>query len=213
MKKVILIFLAIVIFDVPAISQDINFEKFISYFPDKELPYIINNFSNNSGNNIPDSFALKYLCGGDSSLLTFENVGINQETREVVYRHIEPYQYKAYVKYKNENYHLLIYDGYVQDGFHEFTTVINIGLFSDDGLLLDEMPFYIFDDTGKLEEQTAQIHTDYKIEVIQKKYIKNEKGKFTNSYNKIITTYAIDKKTGKFKEISKNKIFVNNSNK
>lgn len=213
MKKIVLLIFAMAISILLLHAQNDGFKEFVSYFPDKSLPYVKNNFSSDKSNNIPATFALRYLCNGDSSLLVFENVGINQETHEVVYRNIEPYQYKAYANFEVDYFYLLIYDDYLKDGYHEFTSVINVGLFSEEGTLLDEMPFYIFDDRGKLKEQTSQITLNYELQIIQKEYIKNEKGRFTSSYNEITTTYIVDKSCGKFKEVSKDKVLINNTKK
>ncbi len=192
-------------------AQNADFGDFISYFPEKQLPYLKNNFTKDITKLIPANLALKYLCGNDSSFLTFNVVGRNQETLEVKYHKLKPFDYRGYAKIRSSNYILLVYDGYTDDGYHEFTTIIKLGLYSNKGQFLDEMLFYVFDDTGKLKEQTANITNDYKIQIFQKDYIKNEKGRYTSSYYRVTTTYDIDNISNKFKEISSTKELLDKS--
>jgi hypothetical protein len=211
MKKIILLMISITLVGACSDAQNGNFKDFSSYFQDGQLPFVIDNFNIPKGKIVPSYLALTYICKGDSSLLTFENIGINQDTREVVYKKQVPYQYKAYVKYQLGNYYIFIYDGYVKDGYHEFTSIINIGLYNQRGSLLDLMPFYIFDDTGKLKEQTGHIQNDFRILIKKKEYIKNEKGVFTHSYKEITETYEVEKNIGKFIKTGESVMVVDKS--
>ena len=76
--------------------QELSFGEFKSYFPNRDLPLIFDNYSDKNGEIIPSELALTFICKGDSSLLTFENIGINQETQEVVYKEVKPYNYNGY---------------------------------------------------------------------------------------------------------------------
>jgi hypothetical protein len=198
MKKLVLLIATILCLGSCSNGQEKSFKSFISYFSIMPLPFTVDNFSEHKGELVPPDLAFLYLCKGDSSLLTFESVGINHDTQEVVYRKLKSYEYKAYARIQIENYYLLIYDGYVTDGYHEFTKVIDIGVFRADGELISEMPFYVFDDMGKLEEQSGTITEDFQILIKKKVYFKNEKGVFTRSYKEITETYEIEKRTGKF---------------
>ena len=198
MKKLMFLVVIGALGGVLAVTQITRFTKFLSYFPSVPIPVTFDNFSTKNGEVIPSELALEFICLGDSSLLTYENIGRNQETQKIVYKELKLYKYKGYAKFQVDNYFFLIYDGYVKDGEHEFTKVINIGLFSDKGVLLDEMPFYIFDDTGKLKELTGEINIDYEIIIKSRDYDKNEKGVFKLSYKEINDTYEINKGEGKF---------------
>ena len=80
-----------------------------------------------------------------------------------------------------------------------------------DGALINEMPFYIFDDTGKLKEQSGTITEDYQIHIKKIEYLKNEKGVFTHSYKRITLTYEIDGSTGDFLKINEDVVVVDKS--
>jgi hypothetical protein len=187
-------------------GQETKFEKFTSYFPQKNLPY---NFENKGCEKIPPELSLPFLCNNDSTLLAWKNVGVDQETSEVVYKILEPYQYKGYAKIKVNDLYLLIYNEYNKDGLNEFTLICNIGIYSNDGVLFDELPFYIYDETGKYIPQVGSITDDYKIIIKKTKNIKNAKGIYTKSYEEITEIYEIDSDSNKFFMSDRNVIIVN----
>jgi hypothetical protein len=208
MKRINLLMLWITFLGGCSVAQNGNFNDFSAFFQKAQFPLVVDNYTIPEGQIVPSNLALNYICKGDSSMLTFENIGTNQDTHEIVYKELVPYQYKAYFKFKVEDLYLLIYDGYVKDGYHEFTSIINIGVYDRQGSLLDVMPFYIFDDTGNLKEQTGLITLDQKILIIKKEYLKNEKGIFTRVYKEITETYEVEKSSGKFLKADESVIVV-----
>ncbi|MBV6641903.1 MAG: hypothetical protein KI791_14360 [Cyclobacteriaceae bacterium] len=198
MKKSAVIIISISLFSVCEVT---SFDQFVSYFPSKGVPFSLDNYNTSDGKAIPSKLAFEYICKGDSSMLTFINTGQNQETQKIIYSESSPYEYKAYAKFKVDKYYFLIYDGYVDDGLHEFTKVINVGLFSNNGVFLDEMPFYVFDDSGKLNEHKGQITPSHEIIIEIRDYERNERGAFLNSYKEKSEVFEIDEQTGQFVKI------------
>jgi len=209
MKKRLLLVTAISI-SLSAYCQKNDFEKFISYFSTKNCPY---EFKHADNKEIPENYALAYLCNNDSSLLTWKSIGMDQESSEVIYEKLELYQYKGYAKFELKNFYMLIYNEYNVDGLNEFTSICNIGIFSKEGDLIDELPFYIYDETGKYTNQTGSIIDDCKIQIEKKEFVKNNKGIYTRSYRNIILTYKINEDSGKFMKINEEVEFVDKSKK
>ena len=209
MRKLAAIIVSLSLIAFFSVCEVTSFAQFVSYFPSKEVPFSLDNYNTSDGKVIPSTLAFEYLCKGDSALLTFITTTRNQETKKIIYSESRSYEYKAYAKFKIDKYYILIYDGYVNDGFHDFTKVINVGLFSDEGLFLDEMPFYVFDDRGILNEYTGLFTPNHEIIIKSRDYKKNEKGVFLSSYEERSDVFKIDEQTGQFVKL---KEIISNAN-
>ncbi|ALO13805.1 hypothetical protein L21SP5_00123 [Salinivirga cyanobacteriivorans] len=195
--KHLLLLISLVFNFLGGFCQENSFQEFIRVFPKKELPYTKDNFSSDDYAIIPSELAYEYVCKEDSSKLYYERVGVNQETLEVVYRDTVPFKYRAFNKVLVDNYYLLVYDEYTEDGSHEFTTIVKIGLFKE-GKLCDEMQFYVFDDTGNLQEQSGVVTPNFNIKIKRKIYDKGKNGVFKLSYTLVTKIYKINTEKGEF---------------
>jgi len=141
MKKFILCIIVVIPFQLK--SQNL-FNEFLKYFSGDTLPYSIGEKSQR----LVDKYVLKYICNGDSSCLEYEYMGINGDTREVVYIEKYEYEYNAYLKVDYNKTILLVYTGYVKCKDPEFTGRIMVGLFGKDGEKMDEMEFHVVNNEG-----------------------------------------------------------------
>ena len=177
-------------------KNDANFESFKQYFEP-----VIDSFSlpeNFIWNEISTEMALRFICQDDSSKLYWEDVGVDYDTDKVIYREKKEYKYKAFSRLEMRNHTLLIIDEYDSTGRNEFTFSVNIYIYDNKGKQLSSKPFYIFDDTGKLNEISSTLYDKGKFITSKRIYQRDEKGRKLNQYDDIMEEFLFKDELGKF---------------
>jgi|GEM_PF-3894715 len=198
MKKFILCIIVVIPFQLK--SQNL-FNEFLKYFSGDTLPYSIGEKSQR----LVDKYVLKYICNGDSSCLEYEYMGINGDTREVVYIEKYEYEYNAYLKVDYNKTILLVYTGYVKCKDPEFTGRIMVGLFGKDGEKMDEMEFHVVNNEGveNLIDKRGTILEDKSIEITALNY------EWVNRKPKCIPIkehYVVNEELAKFELVSRDTV-------
>lgn len=198
--KVFILFVLFV-FHLNTMGQE-SFTDYLNYFTQTDEAYTLGSIT---ARKIPDEYALKYICDGDSSKWTYIYEGINQDTGEVVYKIKREYKYYAYAKIQLDSLFILVYDGYTKCEDPEFTGRTMIGLFNIYGNKTDEMEFNVVNNEGidDLIDKTGKILEDKSIEITIPMMEKIDGKKVFFS---IIEHYVINEDLHKFELISRDTI-------